>query len=111
MTIIEMYEKVNLKLPTDQRKFFNYFNDTVDELVALYEDSVITSLKKYKAITDLTDDNFVQPLYHNAMVDNILFYLTNEPDYKSEFIRKSKEAWLKYWNERANGKRQRRMRW
>lgn len=111
MTIIEMYEKVNLKLPTDQRKFFNYFNDTVDELVALYGSSVIMSMKRYKEVTDLADDNVVQPLYHNSMVDNILFCLTNEPNYKSEFIRKSREAWLKYWNERANGKRQRRMRW
>lgn len=111
MTISEMYEKVNLRLPTEQRKFFNYFNDTVDELVALYGNTVIMSQKRYKETTDLEDDNVVQPLYHNSMVDNILFNLTNEPNYKSEFLRKSREAWLKYWNERANGKKQRRMRW
>ena len=111
MTISEMYEKVNLILPTEQRKFFNYFNDTVSELVSLYGDSVITSQKRNKEIIDLTDDNVVQPLYHNSMVDNILFYLTKKQEYKGEFIRKSREAWLKYWNDRANGKRQRRMRW
>ena len=61
--------------------------------------------------TDLYADIVVLPLYHNAIVDNILFMISNDTNYKSEFIRKSKDAYLKYWNDKAKGKRQRRMRW
>lgn len=110
MTILEMYEKISLKTPIEQRKFFNYYDDSVNELLATY-DIVIEDDKTYAPITDLYEDNVVLPLYHNAIVDNILFMISNEAEYKSEFIRKSKDAYLKYWKDKAKGARQRRMRW
>ena len=110
MTILEMFEKISLKTPIEQRKFFNYYDDSVNELMATY-DIVIEDGKTYAPITDLYDDNVVLPLYHNAIVDNILFMISNEAEYKSEFIRKSKDAYLSYWNDKAKGIRQRRMRW
>lgn len=110
MTILEMYEKISLKAPIEQRKFFNYYDDSVNELMSTY-DIVIEDGKTYAPITDLYENNVVLPLYHNAIVDNILFMISNEEIYKSEFIRKSKEAYLSYWNKKAKGTRQRRMRW
>ena len=38
VTLKEIYEKVSLKVPLEQRRFFNFFNDTVAELEALYPD-------------------------------------------------------------------------
>ncbi len=110
MTILEMYEKISLKTPIEQRKFFNYYDDSVNELLSSY-DIVIEEGKTYAPITDLYEDNVVLPLYHNAIVDNILFMISDEANYKSEFIRKSKDAYLKYWKDKAKGTRQRRMRW
>lgn len=111
MTLLEMYEKVSLKTPIEQRKFFNYFDDSVNELMSMY-DLVIIDGKTHEApTTDLYGDNVVLPLYHNAIIDNILFMVSNDTNYKSEFIRKSKDAYLKYWNDKAKGKRIRRMRW
>ena len=111
MTLLEMYEKISLKAPIEQRKFFNYFDDSVNELMSMY-DIVIAEGKTFEApTTDLYGDNVVLPLYHNAIVDNILYMISNEADYKSEFIRKSKDAYLKYWKDKAKGVRQRRMRW
>ena len=111
MTLLEMYEKISLKAPIEQRKFFNYFDDSVNELMAMY-DIVIAEGKTYESpTTDLYSDNVVLPLYHNAIVDNILFMISNEAEFKSEFIRKSKDAYLKYWKDKAKGVRQRRMRW
>lgn len=156
MTILEIYEKVNLVIPIEQRIFFNFFEDTVNELQSLYRDFVfITDIKEEPRTTDtykisvdsngnkyidgvlidenttinlyennvnitdteytppksLTDDNVVLPLYHNSIVDNILFLANKGEHYKSEFIRKSKDAYLKYWNDNAKGRRIRRMRW
>ena len=111
MTLLEIFEKVTLVIPIEQRKFFNYFEDTVNELQSLYRDFVFIKDKEYTPPKSLTDDNVVLPLYHNSIVDNILFLVTNEETYKGEFIRKSKDAYLKYWNDNAKGRRIRRMRW
>ena len=111
MTILEIYEKVNLVVPIEQRRFFNYFDDSVNELQSLYRDFVFIEDKQYTPPPSLDDDNVVLPLYHNAIVDNILFLANAGETYKSEFIRKSKDAYLKYWNDNAKGRRKRRMRW
>lgn len=111
MTILEIFEKVNLTAPIEQRKFFNFFEDTVNELQSLYRDFVFIEDAKYALPKSLTDDNAVLPLYHNSIVDNILFLAGMGETYKGEFIRKSKDAFLKYWNDNAKGRRIRRMRW
>ena len=155
MTILEIFEKVNLIIPIEQRTFFNFFEDTVNELQSLYRDFVFIKdlkekqtqdtsnnysisssgdwyingilaeenndkgeqqntnvlVKEYTPPTSLSNDNVVLPLYHNSIVDNILFLANAGETYKSEFIRKSKDAYLKYWNDNAQGRRRRRMRW
>lgn len=156
MTILEIFEKVNLIIPIEQRIFFNFFEDTVNELQALYGDFVFmktiqkngtqsddssnvavdyygnvyingnlakdvnydelmgnatATVLEYIPPSKLSDDNVVLPLYHNSIVDNILYLADKGETYKGEFIRKSKAAYLKYWNDSAKGRRIRRMRW
>ena len=126
MTLLEIYEKVNLIIPIEQRVFFNFLEDTVNELQSLYgdfvfikdkteadstSDEIIIAIAEYTPPKSLTDDFVVLPLYHNSIVDNILFLANKGEHYKSEFIRKSKDAYLKYWNDNAKGRRIRRMRW
>ena len=110
-TIKDIFEKITLKTPIEQRRFFSYFDDTVKELQALYDGYVFVDNAEYTKPTDLFDDNVVLPLYHNAIVDNILYSISGDANYKNEFLRKSHEAYRKYWNDRAKGVRQRRMRW
>lgn len=213
MTTLEIFEKVNLVMPIEQRRFFNFFEDTVSELVstyggdfvfendivlnyaheensetewsfektidiqnikeiqmladmengaevsiyALYDgeefdastshlvyQSNVDGLKKavtiypkktagkitlhvvglgyvklyeidvfaeYAAPKSITEEIVVKPLYHNAIVDNILFLAGGEDSRKSEFIRKSREAYLNYWNINAKGRRMQKARW
>ena len=111
MTILEIFEKVNLVIPIEQRVFLNFFADSVNELQSLYGDFVFIQDKEYTPPKTLTDANVVLPLYHNAIVDNILFLANKGEVYKNEFIRKSRDAYLKYWNDNAQGRRRRRMRW
>ena len=111
MTLLEIFEKVNLVIPIEQRIFFNFFEDTVNELQSLYGDFVFIKDTEYTPPTHLTDANVVLPLYHNSIVDNILFLANQGDNYKGEFMRKSKDAYLKYWNDDAKGRRIRRMRW
>ena len=112
MTILEIFEKVNLVIPIEQRVFFNFFADTVNELQSLYGDFVFIKNTEYTPPKSLTNyENVVLPLYHNSIVDNILFLANQGEAYKGEFLRKSKDAYLKYWNDNAKGRRIRRMRW
>ena len=111
MSILEIFEKVNLIMPIEQRRFFNFFEDTVNELQSLYPGFAIEADTEYVPPKALTDENVVKPLYHNSIVDNIAFLAGGEETYKSEFLRKSRDAWLKYWNDNAKGRRMKRMGW
>lgn len=111
MSTLEIFEKVNLILPIEQRRFFNYFEDTVAELQVMYDGFVLKKDTEYHPPKDLSDKNVVLPLYHNAIVDNIVFLASGEEFRKTEFLRKSRDAYLKYWNDNAKGRRIRRMRW
>ena len=112
MSILEIFEKVNLIIPIKQRRFFNYFEDTVTELQSLYSGFVFEKDSEYKPPNSLSDDNVVLPLYHNSIVCNIVFLAGGEETNKSEFIRQSRDAYLKYWNDNAKGKKvKKRLRW
>ncbi len=101
MLIKEVFEDVNLVAPIEQRRFFNYFNNTVNELIGTHSDFVIEKDAEYVPSESLDDDCAVRPLYRGAITDNILFMITGEEARKSEFIRKSQEAHTKYWNDNA----------
>lgn len=111
MTLLEMFEKVNLVVPLEQRRFLNFFDDTVNEMSSIYCRFLFDSEAEYTPPKKLSDSVQVLPLYHNAVVDNILFLSGQDEVYKSEFLRKSKNAYLKYWNDSAKGRRTKRMRW
>lgn len=115
MTILEIYEKVNLAAPLEQRRFFNYFDDCVNELRSLFagydKDYVLEEGTEYTPLKSLSADNQVRPMYYDALVDGILFYAGAGEEHKSEFIRKARYAFLKYWTDNAKGRRIRRMRW
>lgn len=98
MTILEIYEKVNLKVPLEQRKFFDYYNETVEELNAAYYDYVYESGTEAAPISSIYDPYTLLPLYASAIVDNILFLsgYDKEGTYKNEFLRKADNAHKKY---------------
>lgn len=111
MSITEIYEKVNLEVPIEQRRFLNYLNDTVNELMAMYNNFVINKGSEYTPITSLSEKDIVLPLYHEAIVDNIIFLVNGEESRKNEFIRKSRNAFLKYWNDNARCRKLKKAGW
>lgn len=111
MSILEIYEKVNLVIPIEQRQFFNYFEDTVTELQAMYSGFVFEKDAEFTPPTSLSDENVILPLYSGAIVDNIIFLANGEEIRKTEFMRKSRDAFLKYWNDNAKGKKMKGRKW
>jgi hypothetical protein len=113
MNIKQMYERVSLVAPVFEREFFDRLNDTVIELGGMYgevpkllyvtgEDGEVKAVEWVKKFEDEIN---VLPLYHPAIVDNILFLSGAGDVYKQEFIRKANVAWLDYWNKDAKGRR------
>lgn len=111
MSILEIFEKVNLILPIEQRRFFNYFEDTVYELQSMYSGFVLGDDTDFEPPTALDDENMVLPLYHSAIVDNIVFLAGSEEVHKNEFLRKANNAYLKYWNDNAKCRKMKRIEW
>lgn len=112
MTVLSIFEKVNLICPLDQRNFFHSFNASVSELDAMYGDVNKLVLKgDFNPVYSLDAENMVLPLYHDAIVDNILFLAGQGADYKTEFLRKAENAFLQYWNKNAKGRAVKRKRW
>lgn len=111
MNLVDVYERVCYVEPINERVFFNYFTDTIRELLTLFDGFVIEEGEEFIPPETLSDETFVRELYQNAIVDNILFIMGKGDALKNEFLRESKFAWIKYWNDDAKGRRIRRMRW
>lgn len=113
MTTKKIYEKVSLVMPLEQRRFFNYLEDSVNELGTMFsgDTAELVFEEQREMPDDLNDEMNVLPDYHNAIVDNILFLAGAGEEYKGEFIRKAQAAYLEYWRKNAKGRRVRRARW
>lgn len=160
MKTLEIFEKVNLVTPIEQRRFFNYLEDSINELRLLYGNAIYyigykrlrdkpedweenyrnyyelqsngfvpvlsadyVNNKRYEKTDEkdplinippprhLDDDIVVNMLFHDCIVDNILYLAGAGETYKSEFIRKANLANLQNWNMLHKGGRIRRMRW
>ena len=113
MNTRQIYERVSLVAPIWQRQFFDRLNDTIIELGSLYGD--VPKLL-YRAdedgaypdgqwVKELETELVVLPLYHAAIVDNILYLSGVGEEYKTEFLRKAHDAWLTYWNVNAKDRK------
>lgn len=113
MTIKEIYENVSLKVPLEQRRFIDFFNNSVDEITASYHPIyVLVDLEKCGLpVKSIEDTNNIKPLYHTAIIDNILFLSGQDSLYKSEFARKAQNAYLKYWEDISKNKIRKRADW
>ena len=58
MCALELFEKVNLRVQLEQRRFLNYLSDTIDELAAEYQDvpKLIFTDGEKKTVSRISDD-------------------------------------------------------
>lgn len=111
--IIDIFEKVNLIHPIEQRNFFSFLEDTANELMAKYPRKLILNEDAEVCSFDnnLNGEINILPLYEKAIVYNILFLCGAGDTYISEFLRLSDEAYLHYYRLNAKGRRLKRREW
>lgn len=113
MKIIDIFEKVNLTVPIEQRDFLNYVEDTIHELSSMYGEKFIFSGDDYKFTSpdSINEEIPVHEHYKKAIAENVLFLAGAGDVHQHEFIRQSRDAYLRYWNEDAKDRKLRRNRW
>ncbi|MBP3359937.1 MAG: hypothetical protein J6N52_03715 [Clostridia bacterium] len=114
MTARLIYEKINLAVPgIEQRRFFNWLNDTIDEMNVLCRDDkyIFVNPGEKSVVDSLDDDINVKDLFAFAIVDNILFLAGVGDAYKSEFIRKTRSVYDKYARDDKKTRIIKKMRW
>lgn len=110
---IDLFEKVNLVRPIEQRRFFNALNDTLDELRTTYHDLVIkVNGKTEPGLCGRLDDRIEGlDLYIGAIADNINFANGGTDTDKGEYIRKADLAHKTEWSRLGKGRIVKRNRW
>ena len=113
MEIKSIFEKVNLIVPLEQRRFFNYLEDTANELISKYGEKFVLENGASVCSFDNNIDGEINilPLYEKAIVNNILFNAGAGEQYISEFLRHADAAYLFYWRNNAKGKRLKKKEW
>ena len=107
----KIYEYVCKVITVPQDRFFAALNYSVRELVSKYGAFIVTGRD---AVTDAvrTDegvrvrDEFITPL-----TDNILYLLTGDSNYKTDFTAHAQYAYHTVWRKNNSGKRIRKENW
>lgn len=102
-TALKIYEKINLKLPLEQRRFFHYLNEVINELITRYgAEYVLDDAYREKGFMPIESLN--DPLQiKTQFVNPVLYGITALADpqnqtAKAEEIRLADEAYTDVWN-------------
>ena len=107
MKISSIFEKVNLIIPLEQRRFFNYLEDTESELISKYGEKFVLE----DGASACTHNNKIDgeinilPQYEKAIANNILYLAGAGELYISEYLRLAEQAYIYYY--RKNTKKRR----
>ncbi len=107
----KIYEHVCKVKPIPQDRFFAALNYTERELVSKYGKDTVLDRAALIDIVRLDDDTGTKAAFDNAIIDNILYLVTGEEHYKTDFAAHAQYAYHTVWNEKNRGKRIRKEIW
>lgn len=111
MKVLTLFEKVNREKQISQPDFLTYYNDTVSEIVNLYGEPLTLDGNPLEICESLYEEMCIDDAYADSVTDNILYLAdTSNSARKSEFLRKSKNAFNRLWSRRARNLKFRRRR-
>lgn len=97
MYIKDIYEAVVMSAACPQPKFLSCLDTTVRSLTTKYGFKRIINDNAYAKPVDINGDLPVKDEYFNAIVDNILYLVTQNPDYKTDFMAEAEYAYKSVW--------------
>ncbi len=105
MYIRDIYETVVLTEPCSQPVFLGHLDTTARSLMAKYGMKRVINDGVYAKPRDINGDIAVKDEFRGALVSNILFLLTGNPDYRSDFYMEADNAYRTVWRDHMKGVR------
>ena len=100
MEFKKMYERVLLVTPLEQRRFFDYYEASVNELTMMFDAKYVMKKDcKFEAPENIEYEDKTRVFFHEPIIDNILYMAGCGDIYKTEFIRKANQAVKEAWKE------------
>lgn len=106
-----IYEYVCKVISVPQDRFFAALNYTVRELVSKYGVFTVTGTDAVPDAVRTDEDVKVRDEFITPLTDNILYLLTGNPDYKTDFTAHAQYAYHTVWRKINRGKRIRKEIW
>ena len=106
MNTKSLYDTITLRSPCSHNKFLTYLDLTVRSLISQHKASyVIEGSKNYITPQSVNDDIPIHEEYYSAIINNIMFLLTGDTTYKSDFVYEADSAYISVWSKKARGKK------
>ena len=103
MYIKDIYEIVVEAAPCSQPKFLIYLDTTARSLIAKYGKKRVVEDGAYTNPLNINSDIAIREEYRNAIVSNILYLVTGNPDYKTDYVAEAEYAFKTAWKADMKG--------
>ena len=114
-TSLKIFEKVNLRVPVGQRRFFHFLNEAVNELIARYGAEYVLETeyagRGFRPIESLNDPLQLRAQFVNPVLYGILSAALPDDKAKAEELRLADEAYTSVWKDSMKGRRIKRNGW
>ena len=105
MYVKDIYETVLTSAECSQPKFLTHLDTTARSLIAKYGIRRVIDDNAYIKPQSITGDYPVKEEYFNAVVSNILYLITGNGDYKTDFMAEAEYAYKTIWSGSMKGLR------
>ena len=114
-TSLKLFEKVNIRVPLEQRRFFNFLNEVINELISRYGAEYVLESeyadRGFRPIESLNDPLQLRAHVVNPVLYGILASALGDESAKAEEIRLADEAYAGIWRGGTKGRRIKRNSW
>jgi hypothetical protein len=97
-----IFENISMDNDISEKKFLRFLNNTLNEIASELPLKSKANLSKIFSVTDNINLDF---RYEGPITDNIMYQITNNVDFKSEFLRKLDNVNKAIWMENCKGRR------
>lgn len=101
MFIRDLYEAVNAIAPCSQPKFIAFLDTTAHSLMAKYGAKRVVNDGAYIKPININDDIPLKDEFRNAIVSNVLYLVTGNPDHKTDYVAEAEYAYKTVWRRSA----------
>ena len=106
MNIKSIYDTIVLRAPCSHNTFLTHLDMSIRSLITNYQGSyVITTGEGYVPPKSVNDDVQVYEEYYSAIINNIMYLLTGDVNYKAYANIDGDSAYKAVWSQKVRGKK------